>query len=139
MYLKGKSIFVVEDNLSNRIVFQMALERHGATVDFERHGRDTLKRLEIIAHIDAIILDLMLTGGLSGFDLCAAIRQMPRFDSVPVVAVSAMDASVAVPKARNAGFNGFISKPIDSRTFPQQISKLISGEEVWYAGGVKMS
>lgn len=138
MYLKNKHIFIVEDNVQNRVVFQMALLRHGASVDFERHGRATIEHLENMSHVDAIILDLMLAGGISGFDLIGMIRELPSFERVPIVAVSAMDSNVAIPKARAKGFNGFIGKPIDTVLFPQQISKLIEGEEVWYAGTMKM-
>ena len=45
MFLKDKRIFIVEDNMQNRVVFQMAFVRHGALVDFERRGRETIARL----------------------------------------------------------------------------------------------
>jgi CheY-like chemotaxis protein len=134
MLLKDKRIFIVEDNVQNRIVFQMAIVRQGGSVDFERHGRDAVERLNDLRQVDLIVLDLMLAGGISGFDLFMAIRKLPEMESVPIVAVSAMDASVAIPKARTLGFNGFIAKPMDVLVFPQQLSKVISGETVWYAG-----
>lgn len=134
MLLKDKHIFVVEDNLQNRVVFQMALIRHGAVVDFERRGRDTLTHLKSAPRIDLIILDLMLADGISGFDIYDEIRAMPRFASVPIIAVSAMDPSIAIPKTRAQGFTGFIAKPIDNQLFPQQIAKLAMGEPVWYTG-----
>lgn len=134
MLLKGKNIFIVEDNLQNRIVFQIALVRDGATVDFERHGRETIYRLTTAFPIDLIILDLMLAGGLSGFDLYDQIRAQRGFETIPVIAVSAMDPSVAIPKAREKGMNGFIAKPIDNRLFAGQLARVLEGEQVWYTG-----
>lgn len=134
MLLNGKHIFIVEDNLQNRVIFQMCLIRQGAVVDFERWGKDALYRLQNSSRLDVIVLDLMLAEGYSGFDIFDEIRAQPKFDRVPVVAVSAMDPSVAVPKARSKGFSGFIAKPIDSRLFPQQLAQVIEGDSIWYMG-----
>jgi CheY-like chemotaxis protein len=136
MLLAGKSIFIVEDNLQNRLVFQMALVRHGAVVEFERWGRNTLASLTIQGQkqFDVICLDLMLAHDVSGFDVFSQIRALPAFDQVPIVAVSAMDAAIAVPKARALGFSGFITKPINSNLFPKQLAKVMAGEKIWHSG-----
>lgn len=134
MLLNGKHIFIVEDNLQNRIIFQMSLIRHGAIMDFERWGKDALCRLNNLPHLDVIILDLMLAEGYSGFDIFDEIRAQPKFASVPIVAVSAMDPSVAAPKARSKGFAGFIAKPIDIDLLPQQLAQIMDGKPVWYLG-----
>ncbi|MEO8608008.1 MAG: response regulator [Chloroflexota bacterium] len=134
MLLKGKHIFIVEDNMQNRVIFQMSFIRHGAVVDFERRGRETLARLNELAEVDLIILDLMLAEGVSGFDLYDEIRALPKFAKTPIVAVSAMDPGIAIPKTLSKGFSGFIAKPIDNHLFPKQILKIIEGEPLWYAG-----
>lgn len=132
MLLSNKHIFVVEDNPQNRVVFQMALIRDGALVEFERWGRDAVYRLENAPRTDLIVMDLMLAQGVSGFDLFNQFRALPKFNSIPIVAVSAMDFAIAAPKARAMGFSGFISKPIDNYLFPQQIATILGGEAVWY-------
>jgi CheY-like chemotaxis protein len=134
MLLKDKRIFIAEDNLQNRIVYQMTLMRHGANGEFERQGRGTLSYLQGMSHVDLIVLDLMLAEGISGFDICDQIRALPKFDHVPIVAVSAMDPSIAIPKTRMKGFVGFIAKPIDPNLFPKQLAAIMNGEQVWYAG-----
>jgi len=134
MLLQGKNLFLVEDNLQNRVIFQMCLIRHGAIVEFERWGRDTQSRLKRMTPPDAIILDLMLADGVSGFDLIDEIRGLPAYKTTPIVAVSAMDPESAIPKARTKGFSGFIAKPIDDRLFALQIAQIMSGESVWYTG-----
>jgi CheY-like chemotaxis protein len=132
--LKGKRIFIVEDNLQNRVIFQMALMQQGAQVDFERSGHDTIYRLTGMSNVDLIILDLMLKDNISGFDLYDEIRALPELSSVPIIAVSAMDPAVAVPQVREKGFSGFIAKPIDNRLFPKQIAAIIEGESIWDTG-----
>jgi CheY-like chemotaxis protein len=134
MILKGKTIFIVEDNATNRVVFEMALIRHGAVVDFERWGAATVARLANMPRVDLIILDLMLADGISGFDLFDQIRQLPQYNAVPVIAVSAMDPAIAIPKAQAKGFAGFIVKPIERSLFPYQIADLIHGKTIWYRG-----
>jgi len=134
MLLKDKYIFVVEDNMQNRIVFQMVFMNHGTRVGFERWGRDAIFRLQGASRIDLIILDLMLAEGVSGFDLYDEIRALPRFAHTPIIAVSAMDPSIAIPQTRAKGFSGFIAKPIDKHLFPQQIARILEGEQIWHTG-----
>ena len=134
MLLKGKNIFIVEDNSQNRVVFKMVLLVHGANIDFERWGQDAIVHLRKFEKVDLIILDLMLYQGSSGYDIFTEIRQMPEYDKVPIVAVSASEPAVAIPKTQSMGFAGFIAKPIDDDLFPRQMAQIIAGERIWYAG-----
>jgi CheY-like chemotaxis protein len=134
MLLKDKFIFIAEDNTQNRVIFQMILIRQGARVEFERWGRDTLRRLKTLKNIDLIVLDLGLAQGVSGYDIFEDIRAVPEFSKLPIVAVSATDPAVGIPITKMKGFNGFIPKPIDDVRFPRQLAKLIAGEEVWDTG-----
>lgn len=129
--LDGKRIFIVEDNLANRAIEQLLLEKYGAEVAFERWGRDTLRRLQNFGAVDVIVMDLMLPGGVSGFDIADEIRALPEYIDVPIVAVSASDPAETLPIARAKGFAGFISKPVDFNQFPRQIARVINGEKVW--------
>jgi CheY-like chemotaxis protein len=134
MLLKNKNIFIVEDNSQNRVVFKMVLLIHGAKVDFERWGQDALARLKKFDKVDLIILDLMLYQGTSGYDTFEEIRRIPEYDNVPIVAVSAAEPAIAIPKTQKMGFAGFVAKPIDDDLFPKQVAQLIEGEKIWYAG-----
>lgn len=133
MILKGKRIFVVEDNLQNRIIFQKILASSGASVEFERWGKDAAKELQYMKNVDLIILDLMLHGGVSGYDIFNELRALPEFDDIPIIAVSASEPAFAIPQTRKMGFSGFIGKPISKQLFPQQLNQILNGEEVWYA------
>jgi len=130
--LDKKRIFMVEDNLENRIIFQLALVRTTAVLEFDRWGRDTLRKLNWFMPVDLILLDLMLPHGESGYDIFDQIRKVPDFAHIPIAAVSASDPNIAIPKCREKGFSGFIAKPIDDDLFVDQLEKLINGESVWY-------
>lgn len=133
MLLNNTRILIVEDNAMNRAVFQIALGTNGASVIFDRWGRQAIKK--IAEHKpDLIILDLMLPNGDSGYDIFNEIRSHPSYASIPIVAVSASEPSVAIPKTKAAGFSGFIAKPIDEECLPDQLAQILAGEAVWSAG-----
>jgi two-component system, cell cycle response regulator DivK len=134
MLLNNKQIFIVEDNLQNRVVFQMALVMNGAKVEFERWGHGAIARLKTLRDVHLIILDLTLFNGTSGYDVFTDIRALPQYDKVPIIAVSAVEPAIAIPKTQQMGFSGFIAKPIDDELFPQQIVKILEGNPVWYGG-----
>lgn len=132
--LKNKHIFVVEDNPMNRLIYQVMFVVYETRVTFEPYGQDSLARLKNMSRVDLIVLDLMLPRGVSGFDIFAQIRALPEYNNVPIVAVSAMDPILAIPRAKELGMDGFISKPIDSDIFPEQLAKVLMGEPVWFDG-----
>jgi two-component system, cell cycle response regulator DivK len=132
--LKGKRIFIVEDDVSNRSIMQFLLEKAGAVIAFERWGRDTVQRLEAFQPVDIILLDLMLPNNVTGYDVFDQIRAKAEFANVPIVAVSAAEAEEAIPKTHAKGFDGFISKPVKYDLFAQQIAETLGGKKIWYAG-----
>lgn len=133
MSLRNKHIFIVDDNALNRATYQLILFAKGAYVEFDRWGRDTVKLLQRARNIDLIILDLMLPMGASGYNLFTLIRQMPGYETTPIIAVSASDPYSAMEKCREMGFSGYIAKPINEELFPDQLARVIQGEQVWAA------
>jgi CheY-like chemotaxis protein len=131
--LEGKRVFIVEDDVTNLAIASVLLKQHGAEVGFERWGANTMNLLRLMAPVDIILLDLNLQHGVSGLDVYATIRQDEAFANVPIVAVSALDPSLAIPQTKKKGFSGFISKPVEFNLFAEQIAKVIDGGEVWYA------
>jgi CheY-like chemotaxis protein len=130
MLLKGKRIFMVEDNAGNLAVATLYLERYGATIKFVRWGDDAVEVLRRNMPIDAILMDLMLPGRISGFDVFQQIRECPDLAHIPVVAVSASDPDIAMPRAARLGFSGYISKPV-SGSIAQHIATVVGGKKVW--------
>jgi CheY-like chemotaxis protein len=132
--LKNRHIFIVEDDLSNRAVMQMLLEKQGAKTAIERWGLETVPRLLAFMPVDIILLDLMLPGGVSGFDVYDQIKSQLELATIPVVAVSAMDPSLAIPQAQAKGLQGFIPKPVDYKRFARQVASVLENEPVWSSG-----
>ena len=133
MILEDITIIIAEDNFINRTTFQVSLMLAGAQVIFERFGNGMITLAKRYQHqkIDLIILDIMLMGGVSGYTLFEEIRTLPQYKNVPIIAVSATDSSEAIARCKALGFNGYIAKPIDERTFPHQLARIIKGEELW--------
>ena len=131
MLLKNKHIFIVEDDPTNRAVISTILKRNGAMVSFDHWGDTTISKMRETSDIDLILLDLMLPRQVSGYDVFDAFRKIPELQKIPVVAVTASDPDGEMNKARQKGLNGYISKPINRRRFPQQVKAVLDGEEVW--------
>jgi len=131
MLLKNKRILIVEDNLVNKAVQSLLLEHQGATIFIDRWGKQTLKTLKESMPIDIILLDLMLPNKVSGYDIYEVIRQHDEYNHIPIVAISASNASEAIVRTKECGFNGFIAKPVDFDRFAHQIAEIIDGKELW--------
>jgi len=74
---------------------------------------------------DLILVDLGLPD-IDGQTLIALIKRVPELKDVPMVAVTAWPEDTAREMAKAYGCDGFISKPINTRTFPDQIAEFIS-------------
>jgi CheY-like chemotaxis protein len=133
MLLTDKRIFIIEDNIDNRVIIQVLLEQNGAQTAFERWGgADSIRRLHEFSPVDLVLLDLMFPNQVTGYDVFDRIRREAAFTHVPVVAVSASDPTTELPRARAKGFAGFIAKPVDYDLFPRQLVKIMNREPVWY-------
>jgi CheY-like chemotaxis protein len=131
MLLKGKKFFIVEDQRANAVIVAIALQSRGAEVFIERWGAQAIEHLKQHKDVDLILMDLMLTDGLTGFDVFEQIKAVPDLAHIPIVAVSASDAAVAMKKAQEMGFAGYIAKPISYLTFPETIASILEGKKVW--------
>lgn len=131
--LKGKRVFIVEDDATNMAVFAVTLRSSGATIIQDYWNTQVLDKLRQNMPIDVIILDLMLRHNLNGYQVYEELQAQPDLASIPVVIVSAADPTIEIPKAQAMGFAGFIGKPIQPFSFPQQIASCMNGVPVWYS------
>ncbi len=132
MLLKNKHIFLLEDDPVNFSVIQTILRRHGAATLLDHWGDTMLeKMMNYPFQLDLILLDIMLPGTATGYDVLDAIRMITEFKDVPIVAVTASDPDTEIPKAREKGFDGYISKPINRFRFPEQLVAILNGESIW--------
>jgi two-component system, cell cycle response regulator DivK len=128
--LAGKRIITVEDDVMNLAIVAVLLKHHGALV-IQDPFADTINLITKHLPIDVILLDLMLRHHRSGYDIFQQIKAVPELATLPIIAVSASDPAIEIPKTRELGFSGFISKPIDSHKFPLQILDCIEQRPVW--------
>ena len=131
MLLNRKFVFIVEANPQNCLVFRIVLSRHGAWVEFDPVGDNTLEHLKRLSQVDVILLNLTLPGGLSGYDVFDQIRRHVAYAAVPIIALTTFAFSGLLPQTQIRGFNGLILKPIDINLFPRQILRAIDGENIW--------
>ncbi len=133
MSLKARRIFIVEDKYIHVAIASVYLRYEGAIVEVHTQGMNVSQKLMTHLPIDVVLMDLVLSGHTSGFDVFDEIRQVPELARIPVVAVSAVDPELAVPLARQKGFAGFISKPISS-SIVQRVADVLAGKTVWETG-----
>lgn len=124
-------ILIVEDNLNNFILMTRLLAFLGVKkCEWKASGWKVLEFAETLGNIDLILMDINLPDA-DGFESLTSLRSHPRFREVPIVAVTADVSLKNVTRAREAGFNGFIGKPLDPDRFPEQVRRALQGEEVW--------
>jgi two-component system, cell cycle response regulator DivK len=75
-----------------------------------------------------VFLDLEMPN-VTGYEVLKLIRQLPAFDGVPVIAYTTHISHMN--DVRLAGFDGFLGKPLDSASFPDQLARILQGEQVW--------
>jgi two-component system cell cycle response regulator DivK len=74
-------------------------------------------------------MDLQLPG-IDGMEALRRLRQSPRTAGIPVVAVTAQAMKHDRERVLEAGFNGYIEKPISVRAFPDQVRSFLTGGQV---------
>jgi two-component system cell cycle response regulator DivK len=101
------------------------LEVNNHQVIHAEDGESGLK-LAVEQRPDLILVDLGLPD-IDGQTLIALIKRVPELQNIPAVAVTAWPEDSAREMAEAYGCDGFISKPINTRSFPSQIAEFIPG------------
>jgi two-component system cell cycle response regulator DivK len=114
-------ILVVEDNPKNLKLVRDVLTYAGYEVIEATSGEDGV-RLAAERGPDLILMDLQLPG-IDGAEALRQIRAIER--QVPVVAVTAFAMNNDRTRAFDAGFDGYVEKPISVRALPQQVSDFL--------------
>ncbi len=128
---RDATILVVEDNAQNFVLITRLLAFLGVKrCEWKASGWQVLEFAETLPHIDLILMDIFLPEE-DGYQVHEKLRAHPRFKDTLIVAVSADVSTENMERARKAGFDGFIGKPIDPDRFPNQIRSILQGEEVW--------
>ena len=125
----GRRILLVEDNDLNRDIAVELLGSAGAQIQCACDGAQGCEafRVSPVGYYDLILMDVQMPT-MNGYEATRRIRQMARADAetVPVVAMTADAFSEDIVKAREAGMNGHLAKPLDAQTLKREIRKILS-------------
>jgi CheY-like chemotaxis protein len=119
-------ILIVEDSPDNMKLFRAILGLKGHEVSGLPGGAGLLDAMEQ-GSPELVLMDIQLPGK-DGFALLKEIRKSP-FAGVRVIALTAHAMTGDRERALDAGFDGYITKPIDIREFPNQVQRALEGEE----------
>ena len=117
-------ILVVEDNMKNLKLLRDVLQHFGYRVFEAMTGEDGVRMAREITP-DLILMDLQLPG-IDGAEALRRIRAETATRSVPVVAVTAFAMSGDRQQALDAGFSGYVEKPISVRSLPRQVQDFLT-------------
>lgn len=118
-----KTILIAEDNPVNRELLRELLEIRGCIVEEACDGQEALAMVERTPP-DVLLLDIGMPL-LDGYAVVRKLRENPRFDSLPVVAVTAYAMQGDREKIMNSGFDGYLSKPVNSASLFQELDRLL--------------
>jgi two-component system, cell cycle response regulator DivK len=121
------TILIVEDSPDNMKLFRTLLVLRTHTVVGLSSGDGLLETIEQ-SQPALVLMDIQLPGR-DGFALLEEIRASPH-RALRVVALTAHAMAGDRERALAAGFDGYITKPIDIRSFPEQVARALEGERV---------
>jgi two-component system cell cycle response regulator DivK len=117
---------IIDDNAQNlKVLAQMLAKQNIRSIEIA-DPRTLLARLPSLENIDVIFLDLEMPN-LNGYNTKDLLRS--HFGSVPIIAYTVHISEISV--VRDAGFDGFLGKPLDKARFPDQLARILRGEPVW--------
>jgi DNA-binding response OmpR family regulator len=117
-------ILLVEDQLDIRRLIRMALEFEDHDIREAGTGPEALALLQDWSP-ELVLLDVMMPGGLSGLDLCRALRSHPATALVPVVMLSARAQAVDREAGLQAGANIYLMKPFSPMELVETVQALL--------------
>ena len=112
-------ILVVADNALNRALLLEALRPEGFAILSAENG---LQGVELAQRElpDLILMEVMLPG-LSSYEAVRQLKTNPATRHIPVIAITANAAPAERERALDAGCDGYLAKPIDTRALPNQV------------------
>lgn len=127
---KDTTVLVVEDNVSNFVLIARMLGYLGIHCEWKTSGYEVVEYADTLPRLDLILMDIRLPYE-DGYGALKKIRAADHLKSIPIVAVTAEASTEQITKARAAGFDGFLGKPLDPDRFPEQIRRILGGDPVW--------
>ncbi|SDG40408.1 hypothetical protein SAMN05421505_10419 [Sinosporangium album] len=125
--LTGAKILIVDDDIRNVFALTSVLERHGSTVVYAENGREGIEQLERNEDVALVLMDIMMPE-MDGWATTSAIRRMPQFADLPVIALTAKVMRGDREKSIASGASDYVPKPVD-------VDKLIARLRGWLRRG----
>ncbi|PJZ24028.1 two-component system response regulator [Leptospira hartskeerlii] len=118
-------VLVVDDNIVNLKLICELLELDAYEVLKAGNAEEALQVIENFS-LDLILMDIELPG-VDGLTLTRQLKERENTKNIPIIAVTAFAMKGDAQKAYGAGCDGYITKPIDTRKFTEQINGFIKG------------
>jgi HAMP domain-containing protein/signal transduction histidine kinase/DNA-binding response OmpR family regulator len=119
----GKKVLIVDDDVRNVFALTSALEAHGMEVLFAENGREGIEALRASPDVDLVLMDVMMPE-MDGYETTLAIRELPEFERLPIIALTAKAMKGDRERSIAAGASDYITKPVDT-------DQLLSLLRVW--------
>ncbi|MFE0083556.1 HAMP domain-containing protein, partial [[Kitasatospora] papulosa] len=123
---RGEKVLIVDDDIRNVFALTSVLEQHGLSVLYAENGREGIEVLEQHDDVTIVLMDIMMPE-MDGYATTTAIRRMPQFAGLPIVALTAKAMKGDREKAIDCGASDYVTKPVDS-------DHLLSVMENWMRG-----
>jgi two-component system cell cycle response regulator DivK len=127
---RDTTVLIVEDNVSNFVLIARMLGTLGIHCEWKTSGFEVVEYADTLPRVDLILMDIRLPYE-DGYQALERLRGHKDLKEIPVVAVTAYASEGQLQRAKEAGFNGFLGKPLDPDRFPGQITRLLEREPVW--------
>jgi CheY-like chemotaxis protein len=121
--LKGRTVLVVDDDVRNIFALSSVLERRGMNVLTATTGADAIKTMESTSDLAIVLMDIMMPG-MDGYETMQAIRRDPRFQRLPIIALTAKAMKGDREKCLEAGASDYLAKPVNTE-------QLLSALRMW--------
>lgn len=121
-----KKILVVDDNRDSRELVVKVLKNKGYEMIEATDGEEALEKA-VAERPDLILMDIAIPK-IDGYEVTRRLKSKEEFKDIPIVALTAHAMRGDREKALEAGCEGYISKPINVRELPEQISSYLKGK-----------
>ncbi|WP_438311201.1 HAMP domain-containing protein [Streptomyces sp. HUAS TT3] len=108
----GERVLIVDDDVRNVFALTSVLEQHGLAVLYAENGREGIEVLEQHDDVAVVLMDIMMPE-MDGYATTAAIRRMPQFAGLPIIALTAKAMKGDREKAIDSGASDYVTKPVD--------------------------
>ncbi|MDX6328317.1 MAG: hypothetical protein QOI83_700, partial [Streptomycetaceae bacterium] len=109
----GEKVLIVDDDIRNVFALTSVLEQHGLTVLYAENGREGIEVLEQHDDVQVVLMDVMMPE-MDGYATTTAIRRMPQFAGLPIIALTAKAMKGDREKSLESGASDYVAKPVDT-------------------------